>query len=181
MKKLLARVGLVLVSACGIPVEAAPEEIVLDLDPPPEIEEPALQDLASASIYLVRSDQLVHATRDLPTPTSPNVILASLFGGVTDPEQRADLRTSIPPGSEILGVMQEGPVLRVNLSRDFVAVGGEEEINAVAQIVLTATSIEGIELVAFELEGVPTDVPVADGALSVDPVGPGDYVELLAP
>jgi hypothetical protein len=30
-------------------------------------------------------------------------------------------------------------------------------------------------LVAFELEGVPTDVPVADGALSVDPVGADDY------
>lgn len=181
MKKLAPCVALVLVSACGVPIEAEPEVIAFEVDPPPEIEEPAPEDLASVSIYLVREDQLIHATRDLPTPTPPDVILASLFGSVTDPEQRADLRTSIPPGSEILDVIQEGSVLRLNLSRDFAAVGGEEEIQAVAQIVLTATSIDGIELVAFELEGVPTDVPVADGALSVEPVGPDDYVELLAP
>lgn len=181
MKKLVPYVALVLVTGCGVPVESTPEEIVFDLDPPPEIDVPAPEDLASVSIYLVKNDQLVHATRDLATPTRPDLILASLFGGVTAPEQRADLRTSIPVGSEILEVVHDGSILRLNLSRDFAAVGGEEEIQAVAQIVLTATSIEGIELVAFELEGVPTDVPVADGALSVEPVGPEDYVELLAP
>lgn len=181
MKRLLTCVTLAFVTACGVPVEAEPEEIVLDVEPPPQIEEPVREDLASVSIYLVRDDSLVHATRDLPAPARPDAILASLFEGVTDPERRADLRTSIPPGSEVLEVREDGPVLRLDLSRDFAAVGGEEEIHAVAQIVLTATSIEGVELVAFELEGVPTDVPVASGALSVEPVGPDDYLELLGP
>jgi spore germination protein GerM len=72
-------------------------------------------------------------------------------------------------------------VLRIDLNRVFAAVGGEEEILAVAQIVLTATSIEGVDLVAFQLDGVPTDVPVASGALSVDPVGAADYSALVAP
>lgn len=38
-------------------------------------------------------------------------------------------------------------------------------------LLMAVTSIEGIELVAFQLDGVPTDVPVANGALSDDPVG----------
>lgn len=181
MRRLFLFVAVLCASACGVPVEAEPEVIMLEMDPPPEIEQPLLEDLASVSIYLVRDESLVHATRDLPAPAEPDVILASLFEGLTDPERRADLRTSIPPGSQVLDITEDGSVLRLNLSRDFAAVGGEEEIQAVAQVVLTATSIEGVELVAFELEGVPTDVPVANGALSVEPVGSHDYVELLGP
>ena len=179
MRRMFAYVILAVVSACGVPIDSEPDQIDLELDSPPEIERPNLEDLASVSIYLVRDDSLVHATRDLPIPATPDAIMASLLDGVTDPEERAGLRTSIPPGTEILGIGRDGAVLRLNLSRDFTAVGGEEEIHAVAQIVLTATSIEGVDYVAFEIEGVPTDVPVADGALSVEPVGPEDYEELV--
>lgn len=176
-----AAVLVLLLAACGVPTEAEPEELLLEVDAPTVIAEPLDENLASVSMYLIRSGALVHVTRDLPSPAGPDEILGSLFDGVTEPQQRADLRSSIPPGSRILGLTQDGPILRINLSNDFAAVGGEEEIFAVAQVVLTVTSIEGVELVAFELEGLPTDVPVANGALSVEPVGAEDYFELLAP
>lgn len=169
-----------LMAACGIPVEADPEVVDVELAPPGGNETPAPGELAAVSLYLVRDDALVHVTRDLPSPPSLTSIFDSLLGGVTNEERQANLRTAIPPDTETISITEDGSVLRVDLNSEFAAVGGEEEILAVAQIVLTATSVEGVDQVAFQLEGVPTDVPVASGALSVDPVGAADYESLVA-
>jgi spore germination protein GerM len=171
--------GVLLLMACGIPIESEPEAIDIDVETSPEDDGPPPGERAAASIYLVRDEALVHVTRDLPTPSSPEIIFDSLLDGVTDPEELANLRTAIPPGTSALGVRTEGAALVVDLSLEFVSVGGEEEILAVAQIVLTATSIEGVDRVVFFVEGVPTDVPVASGALSTEPVAADDYASLV--
>lgn len=176
-RRILALV--IVVSACGIPIDAEPELVDIEEIPSPAEDTPAPGELAAVSMYLVRNEGLVHVTRDLPSPPSLTSIFDSLLGRVTEPERRANLRTAIPPGTGTISVTEDGPLLRIDLNSEFAAVGGEEEILAVAQIVLTATSIEGIEQVAFQLEGVPTDVPVAEGALSVDPVGAEDYESLI--
>lgn len=177
----LAGLFAILLMGCGIPVDSEPEVFDLDLVIPAEDDAPLLGDLVAVSMYLVRNETLVQVTRDLPSPPDPQRILASLFDGATEPEVRANLRTSIPPGTRVISVSAEEPLLRVDLSQEFAAVGGEEEILAVAQIVLTATSIEGIESVAFELDGLTTAVPLPDGALSIDPVSADDYAALIAP
>jgi spore germination protein GerM len=182
------RVSLVLVLAaltlvgCGIPLDAGPEAIEVDMDQPSDVGgDTASGELAAVSMYLIRNDVLVRVSRDLPSPASVSIILESLLDGVTQPEERANLRTAIPPRTDIVEVIETDAVLRVNLSNEFAAVGGEEEVLAVAQIVLTAVSIEGVDRVTFELDGVPTDVPVAGGALSDSPVGASDYESLVAP
>lgn len=183
MMRSLGLAGLlaILLVGCGIPVDSEPEFFDLALVTPSEEDAPVLGDLTAVSMYLIRDETLVHVTRDLPSPPGPEGILASLLDGVTEPEIRANLRTSIPPGTRVISVTPEGPLLRVDLSSEFAVVGGEEEILAVSQIVLTATSIEGVESVAFELDGVTTAVPLPDGALSLDPVGADDYAALIAP
>lgn len=172
--------GVLALMACGIPIESEPETIEIDVETPDD-NRPEPGERAAASIYLVRDEALVHVTRDLPTPSSPETIFDSLLDGVTEPEELANLRTAIPPGTSTLNVGTDGAVLVVDLSQEFVSVGGEEEILAVAQIVLTATGLEGVDLVAFHVEGVPTDVPVASGALSTEPVSADDYASLVAP
>lgn len=178
--RIVLSVFALVIAACGIPVEAEPEVVDVELAPPTGNETPAPGELAAVSLYLVRDDSLVHVTRDLPSPSSLTSIFESLLGGVTDEERQANLRTAIPPDTETISITEDGSVLRVDLNSEFAAVGGEEELLAVAQIVLTATSVEGVDQVAFQLEGVPTDVPVASGALSVDPVGAADYESLIA-
>ena len=168
-----------LVTACGIPVDASPETISVDLGDLGEIEEATGARLAAVSIYLVRDDRLVHVTRDLPSPAQLADVLESLVSGETDPEDRAGLRSSIPIGTELRGVTEEGGVARIDLSSDFAAVGGRQELLAVAQVVLTATGIEGVDAVVFELEGNPTDVPTPSGALADHPVTAEDYTTLL--
>ncbi|HEX6300556.1 MAG TPA: GerMN domain-containing protein [Acidimicrobiia bacterium] len=169
------------VAGCGIPLDSAPEAVELEAVAVADAGGPIPGDLAAVSMYLVREASLVNVTRDLPAPPTLEIVFDSLFGPVTEPEQRSGLRTAIPRATEILAVDDDGATLQVNLSREFAAVGGDEEVLAVAQIVMTVTRIEGIELVAFKLEGVPTDVPVANGALSDDPVGAEDYASLIAP
>lgn len=173
--------GFVLLAGCGIPVDSGPEPVDIEAATDPDDQGPVLGDLSSVPIYLVRDDNLVPVTRDLPSPSTPQLVLESLLGRVTEPEQRAALRTAIPGDTRLLDVTSEGAVLSIDLSREFASVGGDEEILAVAQIVLTATSIEAVDLVTFLLEGIPTDVPVAGGALSDDPVDASDYESRIVP
>lgn len=167
------------VASCGIPVEAEPEAVDVEIPPTPTVDAPTPGELAGVSIYLLEDESLVSVTRELPSPPSLTSIFDSLLDSVTETERQANLRTAIPPGTRTLAVTEDGSVLLIDLSSEFAGVGGEEEIFAVAQIVLTATSIEGVDRVAFRLEGVPTDVPVANGALSVDPVSAEDYSTLV--
>lgn len=171
----------VALAACGIPIDSEPESLVLEIEDPPPVNEPLVEDLAAVSMYLVREEGLVHITRDLPASASIEDVVDSLLGGVSLPEERANLGTSIPAGTKLLEVEQVDSLLHIDLSGEFASVGGEEEILAVAQIVLTATASDSVDMVAFRLGGVPTDVPVASGALSVEPVSAQDYQELLEP
>jgi spore germination protein GerM len=179
MRYLLLMIASLLMSGCGIPVDTEPEELVLGVEAPVEPQTTPPEDLAAVSVYLIRDERIVHVTRDLPSPASPDEILRSLLDGVTGPEERANLRTSISTETQLRGLRQQGSVLHVDLSRDFAGVGGEETL-AIAQIVLTLTSIEGVESVEFALDGVRTDVPVSDGALSDRPVSADDYQVLVS-
>jgi CheY-like chemotaxis protein len=132
-----------------------------------------------ASMYLVRGERLIPVTRDLPGPPDLTAIVASLLDGPTDPEMRSQLRTAIPAGTRTLDVEVEGDIAYVDLSREFATVGGQEEILAIAQIVLTLTAVDGVEWVGFLLNGVATNVPLPDGALSEAPVAGRDYLELV--
>lgn len=174
----IAAAALVL-AACGIAVDESPEVISVDLGDPGGIAEATGPELEAVSIYLVRNDRLVHLTRDLPSPASLDDVLRSLVSGETEPEDRAGLRSSIPVGTLLLGIRLEGSVAHVNLSSDFAAVGGQQETLAVAQVVMTATRVVGVEAVVFELDGVRTDVPVSSGALATVPVTQDDYAALI--
>lgn len=178
MTRVVAVLASLLLGACGVPLDAEPQPFEVELAPPPEVDRAEPGDLAAVSLFLVREGQVVAVTRDLSSPADAMAVIGSLLEGTTAPEERAGLRTSIPVGTDLLTVRRENATLVLDLTRDFAAVGGEEEILAVAQIVLTATNLEGIESVAFELEGVPTDVPLANGALSEEPVAAADYRDL---
>lgn len=173
--------ALTLLGACGIPIESEPETLDVEIEVAGDDPAPQPGNLAAVTLYLVSDETLVRVTRDLPDPAGLAEVLRSLLEGATSPEERADLRSAIPPGTRLLGVELEPGLARVDLSGEFAAVGGEEETLAVAQIVMTTTSAGGIDGVVFELEGVPTAVPVAGGALSADPVRAGDYASLVSP
>ncbi|MET0912539.1 MAG: GerMN domain-containing protein, partial [Acidimicrobiales bacterium] len=86
--------------------------------------------------------------------------------------------TNIPPDTTLLDSFVDDQVLTLDLSEQFTTVVGQRFIAAVAQIVYTATDLDGIEAVSFRVEG--EDFPVNDenGAAVDEPVDRFDFVGL---
>jgi spore germination protein GerM len=106
--------------------------------------------------------------------------LEVLFSGPTEAELAAGLRTAISSQTNVRSIRTEGSTAVIDLTTTFVEVGGEEQILALAQIVLTATATPGITDVRFELEGQAVEVPRADGTLSSGPLRATDYESFRA-
>jgi spore germination protein GerM len=58
--------------------------------------------------------------------------------------------------------------------------GGASRL-AVAQIVLTATSVPGVDAVRLTLSGEPVEAPLPSGQLTSAPLTAADYAALLVP
>lgn len=168
--------ALIVVVGCGVPLQAEPEAIDPSLLPEAPIEVQAPSE-GGGFIYLVSDDGLVAVGRG--TTSEPSEALDQLLAGPTTDEERSGLRTAIPIDSSILDISVTEGQATVDLSAEFGNVGGQEEILAIGQLVLTLTAI-GIEQVMVNLEGLPVALPLPNGVLVADPVGVADYHSLIA-
>ncbi len=92
----------------------------------------------------------------------------------------SDLTNTIPPDTQVLDAKVDGNVLDLDLS----ALGQVESTRqrlAVAQIVFTATALDGINGVRFWIDGEPASVSLETHASEVGQViTPGDYPSLIS-
>lgn len=170
--------------SCGIPQDRNPDivpggAIGPALGPPPAAALPAPAG-QGVTVFFVRADQLVPAGRTAVRSDLESV-LQSLLSGPSEQELAAGLRTAIPGPSDVRLVRIEGATAHVDLASPFVAIGGREQILALAQVVLTATSVAGVTDVRFTLEDQLVDVPRGDGTLSSGPLTTRDYASLRGP
>ncbi len=166
----------VVVAGCGIPLQDAPDAIDVAVRPvtPPPVDDTV--DRSGGTIYLVGDGGLVTVDRERSTDAA--ALMALLFSGPTPVEEQSGLRSAIPPSAMVRDVVVTGRSAVVDVSRPFAAIGGQEEILAVAQIVLTLTT-DLVDVVTIELEGAPVAIPLPDGVLATVPVGFADYAELI--
>jgi spore germination protein GerM len=156
------------VAACGIPLDEDPEVVSQPTSGSSQAPTTTEPDGVSAevSVYFLRGDALeaqrypVAGEADLGQAL--NFVLARPAEG-SDP----DLRTSVPPGTQLLGVETDGSTATIDLSADIADVSGVAQKEAFAQIVFTALSFRGIDQVRFEIDGRPIDAPTDDGNLTV--------------
>jgi spore germination protein GerM len=154
-----------LLAACGVPSDSQPRDIRneqrLEL-----AEAPAAQaaNAPGPKVYFLATDssgdveRLQPSSRDVAA--DPNAVLMELFKGLTREEQGRRWRTAIPNETTLL----TAPVLRpdgtlvvdVNKALQQQATG-ESQIEAVAQIVFTATALEGVRRVELRVEGQTQD------------------------
>jgi hypothetical protein len=165
--------------ACAIPTEKTPEALPGGVVSPVAGARGEGQPSPAppATLFLVGAGCVVPVERTLPQP-GLGPTLTRLLDGPLEDEVAAGLRTAIPPESELLSVRQAGGTAMIDLSGTFVEVGGQEQILAVAQLVLTATSVPGIERARFALEGSSVEVPTADGTLVPGPLTADDYAAI---
>lgn len=185
----IAAVLVLVLGGCGIRPEGSPRAITTDLDDralPIDRSEgvPAVE--IATSIYLVtEAGRLRPTTRQVRVSPRPPTHLASvldaLVGGPTTAEADDGLRSAVPSTTEVRAVTVDGDTAVVDLSEEFASIGGERELLAVGQMVLTVTTFPGVRQVRLRLEGRSTALPLPDGSLTEGPVALSDYAELLDP
>ena len=174
-------------AACGVPVQSRPVALASGQLPAGLTSASSTTTLAGSSVpvsliqvYFVAGDRMVARSRLVPSPGSLPEAVADLLAGPTPAESIAGIRTSIDPGTELLGERINKDRVVLDLSSAFTNTGGPDQILAIAQLVYTATGVPGLDAVSFELQGSPVAVPLADGTLVTAPVNRADYAGLVA-
>ena len=110
---------------------------------------------------------------------TPTAMLQALLAGLNQTEQANQFRTALPVGTELLDARRQGFVLRVDLSDAVLELSGEVLITALAQIVFTASEIQGVRGVRIMVAGADQQWPVGSGELTSTPLTIYDYPGLV--
>lgn len=182
----LAAAAVVVGSGCGIPTDAQPRALPRDavpfglLDPSTTTSTVAPAPVAGqpAQVFLVQGERLVPVERQVPGPLDLDDVLRLLLAGPTAEEMQAGVHTAIAPPAGVARAWKEGAVARVELNEWFGDVEGQQQILAIAQIVFTATALDGVDAVEFQLRDRPVEVTAGDGTLRGGPLGRQDFASV---
>lgn len=173
---------------CGVPTQESPQviepsSVPYDLlapgTPKPDSQRTPPQTPATATIYFVTGDDILTAVRrSVPGSTArerADKLLGLLARGPTPAEQTGSLRSALPTGVRLSVAGLDGDLITVDLSGELGGGTAEENITAVAQIVLSVTSLEGVGRVRLTVNRQPVDGPRGDGTLTGAPLTAADY------
>lgn len=173
-------------AACGVPLDTEPQAL-RGGDVPAELRQElptqttttlAAGPASPVTIYLAGPERLVAVVRQVSAPASVEKVLQQLFTGPTKAESAQGLRTAISPGTTVLGAAVEAKLVSIDLSGDFAVGSPPDQIIAFAQVVFTATKLEGVGGVVFTRNGRRLEVPTGDGSITSTPLGPASYPQL---
>ncbi len=142
--------------------------------------------VASPLVFLVDEDLLVAVpVVDPPAFGDPEAMvrtaLTQLSAGPDEDQRRAGLASALGSDVDLRLVDLADGTARVDVvlpSRD---PAPDQLPLAVGQIVLTVTSVTGVDDVVLVQDGEAIEMPLPGGARTSDPVGAADYQDLLAP
>ncbi|MEI7992290.1 MAG: GerMN domain-containing protein [Actinomycetota bacterium] len=190
MRRLLAlALAAVVVSSCALSTDPEPRDI-LDGDEPTLVNTTAAvtpQPGAGSTVYFLgpsgTSSQSPLVAVGRQAKTDPSALLRILFEGPTAEEQASlGVRTAIPAGSMLLSA-EPSPqgTLTIDLSGEFLANAGDVLLDAVAQVVFTASQLPGVRRVRLLVDGEPQDWPTSSGTTTRDPLSVYDFFDRLPP
>lgn len=183
---LVAALASILVAACGAPTgsEARPIASVpydLTAPAPPDSSTSAPTPSRGPQVFLLRDEVLRAAS---PVPSGADVrasaarALEALVDGPTDQDRTSGLSTALGPEVRLsLTDLVDGRAT-VEIRVGEQALGAGRLPLAVGQIVLTLTSVVGVEEVVLTADGARIAAPLPGGALTDRPLRARDYVEL---
>jgi hypothetical protein len=106
---------------------------------------------ADVGVAFLQGEQT--AMVDRPGTTAEEAV-AALLAGPTAKERRKRMSSAVPARTALRSVTVEGDLATVDLSRDFAGGRNADSLSArVAQLVLTATSVRGVQRVRVLVEG----------------------------
>ncbi len=178
---------LALVTGCGVPTGGTAETIPASdvpyglASPAPSPPAPVAADpvVEPGRVFLVdAADVLVPRPRDVGGATAHDqlgALLEELAAGPTKEERDRQLSTALPPEVELSVVELADGTAIVDITGSPAVPAGEASRRAVAQVVLTATSVPGVESVVLTLDGERVEAPLPSGELTAEPLTAADY------
>lgn len=145
-----------LTGSCGVDVDEAPRALQVDQTTSTAVPAPSTGQ-AKAVLYYVRDGTLLPDIEELPDRGLESTLEALLQASSPDLPGNG-LSTSIPAGTELLGVERDSRQLTIDLSAAFDNVVGLSRQQAIGQLVLTATQVANVDSVSFQVEGEPMTV-----------------------
>jgi spore germination protein GerM len=133
--------------------------------------------------FLDGEDLLVPRARDVGEGSQEerlDELLGALAAGPTEEELAEQLSTALRPDVDLSIQAFDDGVVTVDVDGAQGAQSAGESRRAVAQIVLTATSLPGVDAVLFSADGQRIEAPLPSGELSPAPLTAEDYVALAA-
>ena len=184
---------LVAVAGCGVPTGGPPTAVPASevpfglLSPSPQEPAPApvTPGLGRPAVHLLQgADRIVARVRPLPAgPVDQQLrlLLDDLAAGPADEELAEGLGTALAPDVDLqLSSLTDGTATVDVGGATEVPIGRETRL-AVAQIVLTATSLQGVTSVRLLVDGAPVAAPLPSGRLTDEPLTALDYRDTVAP
>lgn len=172
-------------SACGISSDDGPRNV-----PPADQQQlrvvtdrSAGAATGTARIYLLapegagQSQALQAVARDVSGNASE--VIGELFAGPNAEETVGQFRTALPAGLQLLSATRRGEVLRVDVSKELGELSGEALVAAVAQLVFTASGLDGVQSVKILIDGADQRLPAGNGELQSLPLTIYDYPGLV--
>lgn len=179
-------------AGCGVQLDDEPRAIATDSIPYGLLEpsttggettstSPAIPTFQETSVFLVdNNDFLVEVRRQLPGEV--RVAVVSLLTPPTEAEVNGGLRTAIPAGITLRSVAgpEEG-LVTIDLTAE--APEGSPDVPrlAFAQLVYTATAVESVDRVLFQVDGQAREVPTGEGQSTAEPLSRTDYRQFERP
>jgi spore germination protein GerM len=170
--------AVVVLSACGIEPQAAPEDV--EIAPVPQSPPTPSETRAgpTAVLWFLRDGRL-ESVRRAASGTGPETALALLADGPTPQEAADGLTTALftPQPFAVVDGRQTDTTVTVAVSPAFTSAAGENQLRAVAQVVFTVTEFDGADQVRFTTEDGALEVPTDEG-LTDEAVDRDDYASL---
>ena len=187
VRRSAAVLALAVLAGCGVPTGGEPSTIaptdvpygLASPSPSPTPTAPPEAKVDASRVHWVTADNvLVPRVREVGGATRRDrlaYLLEQLAAGPTRDEREEQLSTALPPEVRISVTGMDGGTATIDLDGFAQAPAGVSGRRAVAQIVLTATSVPGVEAVLLELAGEPIEAPLPAGELTARPLTEQDY------
>ena len=174
-----------LLAACGLPKDGSPRAISPDKVPygllGPSSTAPGNEPGGETfTLYFLLGDHLQATSRRLVSPRIDDVLTALIAGPAKD--DPSTLKSAIPTETHVVRTELNNQVLTIVLSKEILGPQGPVQESAFAQLVFTATDLDGVSQVQFRVVGADGNetaaTPQTDSGAKDGPLTRADYISL---